>query len=294
MPKKKKAAKRPAAKKKVVKRKKSKAALRKQAAALAKKPTVEVKRQDANDIWRMMESLVVEGNLASLSSQERCLYYQAVCESLNLNPLTRPFEYIELNSKLVLYATATCADQLRAANAISIVKIVDESDEQFFRMRAYGEQPSGRKDTAVAIVFKEGSGTNLANLYMKAETKAKRRLTLSMSGLNIVDESDLDTLKGMAFAKVKVNGDIESIGAVQAVKGDADIFVTFKDEIEKLHAKDAELRPMFNAAMSELKWSKDQLVGICLNHSWNHEPIKHFIGNKLEEAAANRASVVKP
>jgi hypothetical protein len=31
-------------------------------------------------------------------------YYFSVCKSLGLNPLTRPFEYLTLNGKKVLYA----------------------------------------------------------------------------------------------------------------------------------------------------------------------------------------------
>src|SRR5690606_25662498 len=38
-------------------------------------------------------------------------------------------------------------------------------------------------------------GEALANLRMKAVTKAKRRVTLSICGLGILDESELDTLQ---------------------------------------------------------------------------------------------------
>ena len=41
-------------------------------------------------------------NLAALSAQDRLAYYRAVCDSLGLNPLTRPFEYLNLQGKLVL------------------------------------------------------------------------------------------------------------------------------------------------------------------------------------------------
>ncbi|MDU5950540.1 MAG: hypothetical protein E6Z15_26195, partial [Paenibacillus macerans] len=36
----------------------------------------------------------------------------------------------------------------------------------------------------------------LANAIMKAETKAKRRVTLSLSGLGMMDESEIETIEG--------------------------------------------------------------------------------------------------
>ena len=62
----------------------------------------------------VLERALVSGDLAGLNESQRLEYYRAVCESLGLNPLTRPFEYLRLNGRLVLYATRSAADQLRA------------------------------------------------------------------------------------------------------------------------------------------------------------------------------------
>jgi hypothetical protein len=43
-----------------------------------------------------------------------------VCQSLGLNPLIKPFEYLWLNGKLRLYTLRDCADQLRRLHGISI------------------------------------------------------------------------------------------------------------------------------------------------------------------------------
>jgi hypothetical protein len=52
--------------------------------------------------------------------------------------------------------------------------------------------PDGRIDEATGAVTISGlKGEALANAMMKAETKAKRRVTLSMSGLNMLDESEV-------------------------------------------------------------------------------------------------------
>lgn len=60
-----------------------------------------------------IERVLVEGDLSPLSTDERARYYKAVCDSVGLNPLTKPFAYIKLNGKLVLYALRDATDQLR-------------------------------------------------------------------------------------------------------------------------------------------------------------------------------------
>jgi hypothetical protein len=41
----------------------------------------------------VLESVAVGGDLSGLTPAQRLAYYQAVCQSLGLNPLTKPFEY---------------------------------------------------------------------------------------------------------------------------------------------------------------------------------------------------------
>jgi hypothetical protein len=60
-----------------------------------------------------IERAVMVGDLAELNAAQRAEYYTAVCRSLGLNPLTKPFEFLTLNGKLRLYALRDCTDQLR-------------------------------------------------------------------------------------------------------------------------------------------------------------------------------------
>ena len=60
-------------------------------------------------------------------------------------------------------------------------------------MTAQAEDKTGRCDESTGIVNITGlKGTDLANELMKAETKAKRRVTLSICGLGMLDESEID------------------------------------------------------------------------------------------------------
>ncbi len=149
--------------------------------------------------WEVLEKVVVQGDLSKLTPQERVLYYRQVCESLGLNPLTRPFDYIVLNGKLTLYARKDATDQLRRIHGISVQIVGREfvGALGLYVVTARATAPDGRTDEAVGAVSVKGlSGENLANAIMKAETKAKRRVTLSVVGLGWTDESEVDTIPG--------------------------------------------------------------------------------------------------
>ena len=144
-----------------------------------------------------LERVLVAGDLSGLSESQRIEYYKAVCDSLGLNPLTRPFEYLRLNGKLVLYATRAAADQLRSIHGISILDAQIERQDDLITVTVRGRTRDGREDVEIGVVSVSGlRGDALANAEMKAITKAKRRLTLSLAGLGWLDESEVDSIPG--------------------------------------------------------------------------------------------------
>jgi hypothetical protein len=158
--------------------------------------TAVARRPTGKQALAQLEQVVIRGDLSVLSEAERIGYYARVCESLGINPLTRPFEYITLNNRLVLYARKDAADQLRAINGISVDRLDRERDEPLGLaiVTAYGHDRGGRTDSAMGAVSIKGlSGEAMANALMKAETKAKRRMTLSLAGLGWLDESEIET-----------------------------------------------------------------------------------------------------
>lgn len=182
----------------------------------------------------IMERVVAVGDLANLSPQERVNYYTAVCESVGLNPLTRPFEYIELNNKLTLYARKDATDQLRRLHNISITIQSREIVDDVYLVVAQARAADGRTDEsigAVPLVKEQGEwvqgrtgkryfkrsgefsplvGDERANAMMKAETKAKRRVTLSICGLGWLDETELETIPTAQHVTVADSGEIET------------------------------------------------------------------------------------
>lgn len=144
-----------------------------------------------------LEAVLIGGDLSKLTPTERVVYYHKVCGSLGLNPLTMPFQYLNLNGKLVLYATKGATQQLAAIRKISFgePKITQLGD--LYCITISCSTPSGRTDSEMAAVdIKGSSGEKLANLMMKCMTKAKRRAILSICSLNMLDESEVETIPG--------------------------------------------------------------------------------------------------
>jgi len=143
----------------------------------------------------ILEAVIAQGDLAKLTPEQHVAYYKATCESLGLNPLTRPLEYIMLNGRLTLYARKDATDQLRKVRHVSIVNLEREKMDGLYVVIATAELADGRRDSAIGAVSIDGlKGDALANGIMKAETKAKRRVTLSICGLGWTDESEIETI----------------------------------------------------------------------------------------------------
>ena len=155
-----------------------------------------------------VESALLDNDLSKLSPQQRLDYYEKVCESVGLNPLTKPFRYIRLNGQLTLYATRDAAEQLRKLHGISITNLEETWREDLCVFRAYAEDEDGRTDVAAgAVDTSRSSGQDLANDIMKAETKAKRRATLSLAGLGWLDETEVSDIPDNATEEVDVDYD---------------------------------------------------------------------------------------
>lgn len=148
----------------------------------------------------------VKNDLSALTEPQRAQLYGAVCKSIGLNPLTSPFEYIKLNGKLTLYAKKGATDQLRGLRGISIVSTTKDVMEGVLMVTVVAQDASGRQDTDIGVVAIKGlQGEALANAYMKALTKAKRRVTLSLAGLGFLDDSEIDSIPAERAQRVQVD-----------------------------------------------------------------------------------------
>jgi hypothetical protein len=175
---------------------------------------------------KTLETVLLQGDLSGLSVSQRLTYYRRMCESAGLNPLAKPFEYLTMKGdggkKLVLYARAEAFDQIRSAKGMSVKVLKREIDREngvytVVVQGKLGNVSDERIDEASASVpimkengswvknaegkpYFKGDGTfspmhgeDLSNAMMKCETKAKRRLTISMSGLALACVITSDT-----------------------------------------------------------------------------------------------------
>lgn len=144
----------------------------------------------------IISKLALRGDLSGLTPEQKVIYYMKFCEHLHLDPVTRPFDILDIRGKQVLYAHKGATDQLRKNNGVSVTDIKKEQVNDIYVVTVIGQDRSGRTDASTGAVNLRGlEGDDLANAIMKAETKAKRRLTLSLCGLGMLDETEVETIR---------------------------------------------------------------------------------------------------
>ena len=199
----------------------------------------------ANDSpMAVLNQVIMKGDLSKLNENERMFYYTEVCKSLNLNPLTRPFDYLTLNGKLTLYARKDCTEQLRRINNISIKVISKEIMDDAFVVTVEASTPEGRVDSDMGATTIDGlKGDAKINAMLKAITRAKRRVTLSISGLGLPDESELETMRPRITPTTGTLTAKEAYGSVKLMK---EKFTEIASKINACNA-DEDLTKVFHA-----------------------------------------------
>lgn len=153
---------------------------------------------------RALEAYIAAGDIGRLGPDQRIALYRAVCDSLGLNPLTQPFQYLTLSGKTILYATKSCTEQLRQIHGVSVTRMEREIVGDILTVTVSVRERTGREDISTGSVSLAGlKGENLSNAHMKAETKAKRRATLSICGLAVLDETEVDSIPGAQAVAVE-------------------------------------------------------------------------------------------
>lgn len=142
-------------------------------------------------------AVVTSGDTSRLSKEQKAQYYKARCDAAGLDARTAPFQFITLQGREVLYALKGATDQLASKHGIRL-EICSQSTDAGIRtvvVRAIARD--GRQTDEIGCVSVGGLGGDaLCNAYMKAVTKAKRRAVLSLCGLGMLDETEIETIPG--------------------------------------------------------------------------------------------------
>ena len=163
-------------------------------------------RELVNAPQDVVSAVILNGDLSRLDPTQKIQYYNAYCSRIGLDPMTKPFDLITLDGKQVIYATRACAQQLNklhnVSHQITSREIVQES---YYVVTCRASLPSGRyTDSIGAVPIKGMAGAGFTNAIMKAETKSKRRATLDLLGLGILDESEADSIPGARVEHVPI------------------------------------------------------------------------------------------
>lgn len=171
----------------------------------------------------VMASIVLNGDLSKLNEGQKVQYYNAYCQRVGLDPVTKPFDVLNLKGKVVLYCTRSGAQQLSQLHKISHAITSREVINGAYVVTCRASSGDRFTDSLGAVPIANLSGEAYTNAIMKAETKAKRRATLDFCGLGMLDESEVSSIPGAKVDNIPaINGNPKQADA-EIVTGLTDV-----------------------------------------------------------------------
>lgn len=145
---------------------------------------------------QLLSKLVLQGDLSSLTPQQKVEYYKYRCQQAELDPAAQPFSLLTLNGRQVLYANATCTQQLCANRGLTTTILGREKVDDLYIVHVRVTDREGRTTENMGAVPIGGlKGDALSNAMMKGTTKAIRRTVLAHCGLGMMDETEAATIQ---------------------------------------------------------------------------------------------------
>lgn len=212
--------------------------------------------------------LILQGDLSKLSANDKVRYYNGYCERMGLDPFTKPFDILRLNGKEVLYCTRSGTQQLNKLHKVShtITSRDTNADAGVYIVTSKASLPDGRCTESIGAVNIAGlKGEMYANAIMKAETKAKRRATLDLLGLGVLDESEAETIPNAST--VAISAMVESlpqmeVESVEVIEEDPELTIGRLAIAIKKASNIVELKAVYDANKHKIETNtfiKDQL-----------------------------------
>src|SRR5262249_25692959 len=158
---------------------------------------------------------------------------------------------------------------------VSVVELTETERDGVIIITAMVKNGEGRTDMAKGVVtIGNLKGDALCNAIMKAETKAKRRATLSLCGLGWADESEIETIPGAQIAETREHPQVTRPEDLSDAKPRYDVggqridwIDTSEHRVERL--SNAKARPMAETLGKAMRLcsSVDELVEWGMEHS---------------------------
>jgi hypothetical protein len=138
-------------------------------------------------------------DLGQLTEAEKQTHYENICEAAGLDPALNLIRYRMMDDgtgtgrqHLVLYATKAATDAIRGVQGISDLEQTGSMISTAYTVITKVQNKEGRTLIAQGAVDLEGKrGRALENGIALAQTRSSRRAALAISGLGLLDESEL-------------------------------------------------------------------------------------------------------
>ena len=189
---------------------------------------------------------------------------------MGLDPFTKPFDILRLNGKEVLYCTRSGTQQLNKLHKVShlITSRDTNAEAGVYIVTSKASLPDGRCTESIGAVNIAGlKGEMYANAIMKAETKAKRRATLDLLGLGVLDESEAETIPNASVGALQTmvealpQMEVEAVEVIETEEEEKLSIGRLASAIKKA-SNIVELKAVYDANKHKIetnKFIKDQL-----------------------------------
>jgi len=226
------------------------------------------KNQNQDQSTSIANQLILQGDLSKLSAGDKVRYYNGYCERMGLDPFTKPFDILRLNGKEVLYCTRSGTQQLNKLHKVShlITSRDTNAEAGVYIVTSKASLPDGRCTESIGAVNIAGlKGEMYANAIMKAETKAKRRATLDLLGLGVLDESEAETIPNATTVALQTMVEAlpqMEVEAVEVIEEDPQLSIGRLAIAIKKASNIVELKAVYDANKHKIETNtfiKDQL-----------------------------------
>ena len=150
----------------------------------------------------LLEEILADAQAAgkdtsSLSRDDRSALLVGLARKLGLNPLSGAVMFLKTNGRETLYVTKQGTDQIAAREKLKREttkgpEIITMEGKKVVFCQVRASHPDGRSEVSTATLLL----ADVVNDLMKCETKAKRRATLSVCGLGLLAEDEIETIPG--------------------------------------------------------------------------------------------------
>jgi hypothetical protein len=153
------------------------------------------------EVAHILTNLGLNGSVSHFDKSQKQALLSKLCITLGLNEELQPFRiYSNTRGEEYIYATKECCAQLRHRECISIHEIGEPIfANSTISVRVKGSNKHGRESWEIGSVgvVPELSPSQVAHGVMTAVTKAKRRLTLCLSGLGVLADVELEDMNSV-------------------------------------------------------------------------------------------------